>query len=113
MDTQDWREQVDIAAALATRAFKERQVTRESLVSAVTQALKDYLDTPEFRATLDKAVIQVYPGTRELKVSADIQVSLENPDTLVYQDIQASKEFQVTVEFPVRADTLVSVDSVE
>lgn len=113
MDTQDWREQVDIAASLATRALRERQATRESLVKAVIQELKDYLDTQEFQGKVDSVVIQVYPGSQELAASVDIQVSLENPVTQVSLAIQVSKEFPVTVDSPVRADTAVSLDSVE
>lgn len=76
-------------------------------VKAVTQALKDHLDTPEYQDTLARAVSrviqesQVLVATRELQVIVDSRVIVVNPDSQATREVQDS------------ADILVSLDILE
>ena len=101
---------MDIAASLATRVLKERQAIRESTVKAVIQASKEFLDTQEFKESLERAVTLGFLDTPEIRVRVGIQVQLENQDIPEFRVIQDSKEFRVTVG---KVDFLASLDSAE
>lgn len=65
--------------------IQEPQDIAESVVSQVIQELKEYLDTPEFRASLERAASQVIPAKAEFLATQgflDIRVFLGYPVTL-------------------------------
>ena len=72
--------------------IQEPQDIAESVVSQVIQELKEYLDTPEFRASLERAASQVIPVKAEFRVTReylgflDIRVFLGYPVTLERRD---------------------------
>ena len=82
---------------MVTRESQERQVIQESVVKAVIQELKGFLDTREFRDSLATAVSQVLADTPDIQVKADIQVCLDSQELKEQAVIQVSKGFPVTL----------------
>lgn len=80
-----------------TLESRVRQAIQESVVKAVIQELKGYLDTREFRGSLASAVTRVLAEIPDIQVKEDIQVSLDSQVLKEQAAIQVTKVFPVTL----------------